>query len=164
MGAGRPQAARLAVCVALCMVATEGILAAIVMVLGRNVWGYCYTKEEKVVRYVGDMLILLAASHFLDGIQTVLSGTARGCGWQKIAAFANLGAYYLLGIPIGIILGFVFHLGGKGLWVGITVALFAQALFLGIITLCTDWEKEAEKASGRVYSSSIPDEASSSCA
>ncbi len=74
LGAGRPQAARLAVRVAVSMVATEGILAATVMILGRNVWGYCYSKEEEVVRYVAEMLVLIAISHFLDCIQSVLSG------------------------------------------------------------------------------------------
>ncbi|XP_057495770.1 protein DETOXIFICATION 16-like [Actinidia eriantha] len=160
LGGGRPQAARLAVCVAICLVATEGILAAIVMICGHKFWGYCYSKEEEVVKYVGDMLILLAGSHFLDGIQSVLSGNARGCGWQKIGAFVNLGAYYLVGIPVGVSLAFVYHIGGKGLWVGIIVALFLQALFLLIITLCTNWEKQAKKASDRVYGSMIPVEAS----
>ncbi|GFY80672.1 MATE efflux family protein [Actinidia rufa] len=113
LGGGRPQAARLAVCVAICLVATEGILAAIVMICGHKFWGYCYSKEEEVVKYVGDMLILLAGSHFVDGIQSVLSGNARGCGWQKIGAFVNLGAYYLIGIPVGVSLAFVYHIGGK---------------------------------------------------
>uniref|UniRef100_A0A2N9HEJ6 Protein DETOXIFICATION n=1 Tax=Fagus sylvatica TaxID=28930 RepID=A0A2N9HEJ6_FAGSY len=158
LGSGRPQAARLAIRVALSMVATEGILVATVMILGRNVWGSCYSKEEEVVRYVGKMLILVAVSHFFDGIQSVLSGTSRGCGWQKIGAFVNLGAYYLVGIPIAILLAFVYHFGGKGLWMGIIVALIMQALFLWIITLCTDWEKEVKKATERVHKN-IPGDA-----
>ncbi|KAF5954826.1 hypothetical protein HYC85_007682 [Camellia sinensis] len=160
LGAGRPQAARLAICIALSLVVTEGILVATIMILGRKFWGYCYSTEEMVVRYVAEMMILLSGSHFVDGIQSVLSGIARGCGWQKIGAFANLGAYYLIGIPVGVLLAFVYHIGGKGLWVGIIVALFAQALFLSIITLCTNWEKEANKASDRVYGPMIPVEAS----
>lgn len=152
LGAGRPYAARLASQIAMFLVSTEGILAATIMILGRNLWGYCYSSEEKVVRYVGEMLLLVAASHVLDGMQSVLSGTARGCGWQKIAAVVNLGAYYLLGLPFGIILAFVFHIGGKGLWTGIIVALFAQALLLLVVALRTDWEKEAKKAAERVHS------------
>lgn len=74
MGAGRPKAARLAVCVVVCLVVTEGVIAGAVLILGRHVWGYCYSKEEKVVRYVGQIMILLAASHWLDGLQSVLSG------------------------------------------------------------------------------------------
>ncbi|CAK9142294.1 unnamed protein product, partial [Ilex paraguariensis] len=40
-------------------------------------------------------------------------GTARGCGWQKIGSIVTFGAYYLLGIPCGILLAFVYHIGGK---------------------------------------------------
>ncbi|KAF3452820.1 hypothetical protein FNV43_RR03253 [Rhamnella rubrinervis] len=150
LGAGRPQIARLAVCVATFMVVTEGITAAAVMTLGHRVWGYCYSREERVVKYVGEMLLLISVSHFFDGIQSVLSGTIRGCGRQKIGAYINLAAYYLIGAPISILLAFLYHIGGKGLWIGITVALFVQALSLSVITMLTDWEKEVKKAADRV--------------
>ncbi|WRX32741.1 hypothetical protein QQP08_025228 [Theobroma cacao] len=32
------------------------------------------SKDEQVVKYVGEMLLLIAASHFVDGIQSVLTG------------------------------------------------------------------------------------------
>ncbi|KAL3533043.1 hypothetical protein ACH5RR_006564 [Cinchona calisaya] len=158
LGAGRPYEARLAACTGLLVVLTEGVLASTTIILGRKVWGYCYSTEEKVVRYVAEMLLLLAGSHILEGIQTVLSGTARGCGWQNIGAIINLGAYYLLGIPSGILLAFGYHVGGKGLWMGIIVALTAQASVLAIITVRTDWEKEAKKAADRVFGTMIPTE------
>ncbi|WJZ98873.1 hypothetical protein VitviT2T_017368 [Vitis vinifera] len=162
LGAGRTQAALLAVYVALFMVAIEGILVATALILGRNFWGYSYSSEEKVVNYVGEMMFLLAGSHFIDGIQSVLSGMVRGSGKQKIGALVNLGAYYLAGIPSGALLAFVYHIGGKGFWTGIIVSLFLQALFLAIIILCTDWEKEAKKATDRVYDSMVPVNAISS--
>lgn len=152
LGAGRSRAAYLAVCVAVFLVATEGILAGTVMILGRKFWGYVYSKDEQLVKYAGEMLLFIAASHLIDGIQSVLTGAARGCGWQKIGAWINLGAYYLVGIPTSIILAFVYHLGGKGLWTGLTVALFVQASSLAIVTLSTNWEQEAMKAADRVYS------------
>ncbi|MCQ6513430.1 hypothetical protein NPN18_27095, partial [Vibrio parahaemolyticus] len=45
-----------------------------------------------------------------------MSGIARGCGWQHLGAYVNLGSFYLLGIPMAILLGFVLHMGAKGLW------------------------------------------------
>nr|POF10616.1 protein detoxification 16 [Quercus suber] len=151
LGSGRPQTARLAVRVALSMVAVEGILVGTALILGRNVWGYSYSKEEEVVRYLREMLLLVAISHVFDGLQSVLSGAARGCGWQKIGALVNLGAYYLIGIPIAITLAFVYHTGVKGLLMGIITAVFMQALLLWIVTLCSDWEKEVKKAADRVH-------------
>ncbi|CDP02838.1 unnamed protein product [Coffea canephora] len=160
LGAGRPYEARLAACIGLLVVLTEGVLASTCLILLRKVWGYCYSTEEKVVRYVADMMLLLAGSHILEGIQTVLSGTARGCGWQRVGAIINLGAYYLLGIPSAILLAFVYHVGGKGLWIGIIVALAAQTSLLGIITVRMNWEKEAKKAADRVSGTVNPREAS----
>ncbi|PRQ37514.1 putative multi antimicrobial extrusion protein [Rosa chinensis] len=151
LGAGQPRLARLAACVSLCLVVIEGIVVAAVMILGRKVWGYCYSNEKQVVNYVSEMLIFVAISHFVDGPQSVLSGVIRGSGQQKIGAYVNLGAYYLLGIPIGLVFAFGLHIGGKGLWIGIVVALFVQALCLAIIVICTDWDKEVKKASDRVH-------------
>ncbi|KAL3535344.1 hypothetical protein ACH5RR_003805 [Cinchona calisaya] len=155
LGAGRPVAARMAVCVAIVMVVFESIVVAITMILGRRIWGYCFSSEERVVKYVADMMLLLAVTHLLDGIQSVLNGIARGCGWQKIGAIINLGAYYLIGIPLGVLLAFVYHVGGKGLWTGIIVAVFSQTIFLLITTIRTNWQKEAKKASARVLDSLI---------
>ena len=70
------------------------------------------------------------------------SGVARGCGWQKIGAYINLGSFYLVGLPLAAVLGFVAHLRGKGLWIGILVGSFVQSVLLSIVTACTDWNKQ----------------------
>ncbi|KAL6331770.1 hypothetical protein AAG906_020109 [Vitis piasezkii] len=155
LGAGRPQSARLAIYVVLFMVTIEGVLVATILISGHKFWGYSYSNEEKVVKYVGEIMVLVAVSHFWDGIQTVLSGMVRGSGKQKIGALINLGAYYLVGIPFGALLAFVYHIGGKGLWTGIMVSLFMQAVSLAIIFFCTNWEREAKKATDRVHHDSI---------
>ncbi|KAJ4848757.1 hypothetical protein Tsubulata_020069 [Turnera subulata] len=155
LGAGRPQAALLAVRVVVSLVIIEGIITATVLISGRNFWPRLYSKEKGVVEHVGKMLFLLAISHFMDGIQSVLSGTCRGCGWQKIGAFANLGAYYIIGIPSAVVLAFIFHIGGKGFWIGIMIALSVQATLLGVVTFFTDWDKQARKAKDRIKDTTI---------
>lgn len=54
----------------------------------------------------------------------------------------NLGAFYLVGIPVGVILGFVLHFKAKGLWIGIVGGSIVQTIFLSIITARTDWNKQ----------------------
>lgn len=39
--------------------------------------------------------------------------TIRGSGQQKMGAYVNLGAYYLMGIPTAVLLAFVLHMEGK---------------------------------------------------
>ncbi|KAL6183250.1 hypothetical protein ACLB2K_044661 [Fragaria x ananassa] len=158
LGAGHPKTARLSVCVVMVMAITEGLLVGLVLILIRNFWGYAYSNETEVVDYLATMMPILATSNFLDGLQCVLSGTARGCGWQKIGAYVNLGSYYLVGIPLAVLMAFFLHIGGKGLWLGIICALIVQVLSLLTITIRTNWEKEAKQATERVYDSTVPDD------
>lgn len=79
LGAGHPEAARLAVRVVFVMALTEGILVGSVLILIRNIWGYAYSSEIEVVKYVAIMMPILAISNFLDGLQCVLSGFSAFC-------------------------------------------------------------------------------------
>ena len=67
---------------------------------------------------------------------------ARGSGWQDIGAYVNLGAYYLVGVPVGVVLAFVVHLKGKGLWVRMLTGSTVQAYLLALKTSFTNWEKQ----------------------
>jgi MATE family multidrug resistance protein len=67
-------------------------------------------------------------------------GVARGSGWQQIGAYVNLGAYYLIGIPVAALLGFLLRLRGKGLWIGILTRSIMQAILLAFITAFTNWQ------------------------
>ena len=40
-------------------------------------------------------------------------GVAVGCGWQAFVAYVNVACYYVVGIPLGSLLGFKFDLGVK---------------------------------------------------
>jgi Na+-driven multidrug efflux pump len=42
-----------------------------------------------------------------------ISGVAVGCGWQQFVAYVNIGCYYIVGVPLGVVLGFFFKLGVK---------------------------------------------------
>uniref|UniRef100_A0A0D9W3Z8 Protein DETOXIFICATION n=1 Tax=Leersia perrieri TaxID=77586 RepID=A0A0D9W3Z8_9ORYZ len=156
LGAGRPDAARLATRVVMVLGLVVAVAVGLIMIFVRHVWGYAYSNEEEVVQYTAKMMPILAVSFLFDDLQCLLSGVARGCGWQKIGAIVNLGAYYLVGIPAALCFAFVYHLGGMGLWLGIMCALVVQMLLLLAITLCTNWEKEALKAKERVFSSTLP--------
>ncbi|CAN6244018.1 unnamed protein product [Urochloa humidicola] len=155
LGAGRPEAARLATRVVVVLALAVGVSEGLAMVLVRNLWGYAYSNEEEVAKYVARMMPILAVSIVFDGLQCVLSGVVRGCGRQKVGAFMNLAAYYLAGIPSAFVFAFVWHVGGMGLWFGIMCGLVVQMLLLLSITLFTNWNKEALKAKDRVFSSSL---------
>uniref|UniRef100_A0ACD5XN93 Uncharacterized protein n=1 Tax=Avena sativa TaxID=4498 RepID=A0ACD5XN93_AVESA len=156
LGAGKPQAAKLATRIVICMAISEGLLIAVTMVLLRSFWGYMYSNEEEVVAYIARMIPVQAASFFMDGIHNSLSGVLTGCGEQKTGARVNLAAFYLAGIPLAVLLAFVLHLNGMGLWLGIVSGSLMKLLLLTWIVVSINWEKEAIKAKDTVLGSALP--------
>lgn len=55
----------------------------------------------------------------------IKTGVAVGAGMQSIVAFVNLGSYYAIGVPLGLILTYVFNLGVK-----VLIKLLISSFFL----------------------------------
>ncbi|XP_030950870.1 protein DETOXIFICATION 12-like isoform X2 [Quercus lobata] len=156
LGAGNPQAARVAVFAVLFLAITETSIVSTILLASRSVFGYTFSNEKEVVDYVTTMAPLVSLSVILDSLQGVLSGVARGCGWQHIGAYVNLGAFYLCGIPVAAVLGFMTNLRGRGLWIGIQTGAFVQTVMLSIITSCINWEKQASNARESIFEGKLP--------
>ncbi|KAI5428131.1 protein DETOXIFICATION 3 [Lathyrus oleraceus] len=158
LGAGNPKAVRFSVCTATFLAIAEALTVTAILLGCRNILGYAYTNDGMVVHYVAVMTPLLCASIFTDSLQAVLSGVARGSGWQHVGAYVNLGAFYLVGVPIGVVLGFVAPFRAKGLWIGIVAGSIVQTVFLFIITALTNWKKQAMMARDRIFDDTSSDE------
>jgi hypothetical protein len=49
-------------------------------------------------------------------------GVAVCCGWQALVAYVNIGCYYFIGVPLGVLLGFTVDYGIKVLLIfGVSV-------------------------------------------
>ncbi|PON42143.1 Multi antimicrobial extrusion protein [Trema orientale] len=151
LGAGNPRAAQAAVVAAVVLAVAEAISVSTILFCCRSVLGYVYSNEKEVVDYVAEITPLLSLSVIMDSLQAVLSGIARGSGSQHLGAYVNLGAYYLVGIPLAVLLCFVLHLRGIGLWIGILGGSTVQALLLALITAFTNWQKQANEARERIF-------------
>ncbi|CAI0407188.1 unnamed protein product [Linum tenue] len=113
LGAGHPKAAAFSVVIVTWSSFIVGVVAAILVMAFRDVLSYAFTEGEVVAAAVSELSPFLAATLVLNGIQPVLSGVAVGCGWQAFVAYVNVGSYYVVGVPIGILFGFTFNLGAK---------------------------------------------------
>lgn len=150
LGAGKPRSCQFSVIVVtMSSFIISVIIAAIVLAL-RHVISYAFTEGETVAHAVSDLCPLLAVTLILNGIQPVLSGVAVGCGWQAFVAYVNVGCYYVIGVPLGALLGFKFNLGAKGIWSGMIGGTAIQTLILLWVTYRTDWNKEVEKSMSRL--------------
>ncbi|XP_022636815.1 uncharacterized protein LOC106772925 isoform X5 [Vigna radiata var. radiata] len=144
LGAGNPKAAKGAVRVVVILAVAEAVVVSTVFFSCRHILGYAYSNDMEVVDYVASIAPLLCVSVSVDSLIGALSGIARGGGFQQIGAYVNLGAYYLVGIPIGLFLGFHLQLNAKGLWMGTLSGSVLQAIILAIVTALTDWQKEVK--------------------
>ncbi|KAG6484404.1 protein DETOXIFICATION 40-like [Zingiber officinale] len=150
LGAGNPKSAAFSVVVVTVMSFIISVIAALIILALRDYISYAFTEGETVARAVSDLCPLLATTLILNGIQPVLSGVAVGCGWQAFVAYVNVGCYYVVGVPLGSLLGFKFGLGAKGIWGGMIGGTFMQTLILIWVTYRTDWNKEVAEAKKRL--------------
>ncbi|CAN6584328.1 unnamed protein product [Malus baccata var. baccata] len=150
LGAGNPRAAKVTVCAVTVLAIMEMIVVSTTLFSYRHNLGYAFSKDKEVVERIADMGPLISLSIVMDGLQALLSGVARGAGWQNIGAYVNLGAYYLVGTPVGVVLAFVVHLRAKGLWIGLLTGSTVQAILLTLKTSLTNWQKQASLARERM--------------
>ncbi|KAF8391556.1 hypothetical protein HHK36_023862 [Tetracentron sinense] len=150
LGAGNPKSAAFSVVVVTSISFIISVIIAIIILALRHVISYGFTGGETVADAVSDLCPLLAITIILNGIQPILSGVAVGCGWQAFVAYVNVGCYYVVGVPVGALLGFKFDLGAKGIWSGMIGGTVMQTLILLWVTYRTDWKKEVEEAMKRL--------------
>ncbi|KAH0758904.1 hypothetical protein KY290_022397 [Solanum tuberosum] len=70
-----------------------------------------FSSNFDVLKAVNKISYLLTFTILLNSVQPVLSGVAVGSGWQSKVAYINLGCYYIVGVPLGILMGVVLHTG-----------------------------------------------------
>ncbi|XP_058208409.1 protein DETOXIFICATION 21-like [Rhododendron vialii] len=127
-----------------------GFVLFVFFLLFRGRLAYIFTENSDIAAAVGDLSNLLAWSILLNSVQPVLSGVAVGAGWQSIVTYVNIACYYLVGVPVGVVLGYVFDFQVKGVWIGMLFGTFIQTVVLVIITCKTDWDKQVSIAHKRV--------------
>ncbi|KAF8398082.1 hypothetical protein HHK36_017008 [Tetracentron sinense] len=157
LGRGSSKAAKFSIMITVLTSLTIGFTLFVFFLFFRGNLAYIFTESQAVARAVADLSPLLACSILLNSVQPVLSGVAVGAGWQGIVAYVNIACYYIVGIPIGIVLGYVFNFHVKGIWVGMLFGTFVQTVVLLIITWRTDWEKQVSAARQRVSKWSRPE-------
>jgi len=66
----------------------------------------------------------------VDGAQAMAAASLRGLSDTKVPMFAAIFGYWLMGMPIGYILGFNLGMGGVGIWLGLAIGLTIVSVIL----------------------------------
>ncbi|KAL3511333.1 hypothetical protein ACH5RR_030734 [Cinchona calisaya] len=150
LGSGQPRAAKFAVIVVGLTAFLFGLTSALILLINRKELPALFTDSIEAQQLVEDLTPFLGVSIIFTCLQCALSGVAIGAGWQNMVACINAGCYFLLGVPLSILMGFKFDMGVKGIWYGMLVGLSLQAGSLLWMTCRTNWNKEAYAAEERL--------------
>ncbi|KAK7314394.1 hypothetical protein VNO77_32916 [Canavalia gladiata] len=146
LGANRPSRARMSAVVAVFFAAVMGFSAVVFASAMRRRWGRMFTGDEEILRLTAAALPILGLCELGNCPQTVGCGVVRGTARPNVAANVNLGAFYLVGMPVAVGLAFWLDVGFCGLWLGL---LSAQVCCAGLMLYTigtTDWELQACRA------------------
>lgn len=105
-----------------------GVLDAGLLIFFRFAIGRCFTSDKRVLIVSLKILTILGINQLYDCANIILAGFLRGQGRQAIGSRLNLMIYYLIAVPLSLILAFYFGLDLYGLWIGLGVGIFVLAL------------------------------------
>jgi len=89
-----------------------------------------FTDDPKIISTGVSLLFVAALFQLFDGIQVVATGILRGAGDTRTPMICNLVGHWLLGLPVGYALCFIWKGGVVGLWVGLSMGLIAVGVVL----------------------------------
>ncbi|XP_020218937.1 protein DETOXIFICATION 27 isoform X2 [Cajanus cajan] len=146
LGAGNAEGAKFATVVSVVITVLVGFVFWLIILFFNKNLALIFTSSSSVIQMVNELSVLLAFTILLNCIQPVLSGVAVGSGRQAIVAYINIGSYYMVGIPLGVLLGWLLPSAIVGMWTGMMSGTVFQTLILAIVTMRYDWQKEVRKA------------------
>ncbi|GMN41535.1 hypothetical protein TIFTF001_010752 [Ficus carica] len=111
LGAAHPRTAKFSLVVAVITSFLIAVVLSLVLIITRNKYPSFFSKDTDVKTLVRQLTPVLATCIVINDVQPVLSGVAVGAGWQSFVAYVNIACYYLVGIPLGLLLGYKLDMG-----------------------------------------------------
>lgn len=101
-----------------------------------------FTQDIRLVEICVPILLLAGLFQIFDGLQVSLGGVFKGIKKTSIVMIGDFTAYWLIGLPLGFLLGFKFHMELLGFWIGLTVAILCLSVIL-LVTILKQLKKRA---------------------
>jgi len=135
-GSGDREAVRRAGCTALGIgVSFMSVTSIIIALFPREIAQLYFSTETaqnaQAIALAVTFLRVAAAFQVFDGLQVVAALSLRGLKDARAPMWIAGGSYWLAGFPVCILFGFILHMKGLGIWIGLAFGLFVAA-----VTMC----------------------------
>jgi len=124
-----PAVRRYAVAGLVCGVGFMCVAAAVFLLLPWQL-ARLYSTDPDVIALAAALIPIAGLFQVFDGTQVVSAGILRGIGDTRFPMAAAALGFWLVGLPLSLVLGFNARLGAEGLWWGSLFALIAVSALL----------------------------------
>jgi len=107
-----------------------GIVATIFMSVFSSPLSMIFSHDSSVLALSAAVLPAAGVYMLCDGMRTVLCGILKSAGLTKFSLQSSLLAFWVLGLPMSLLLAFPCGLGVAGLWLGLAFGNACSALLL----------------------------------
>ncbi|MEJ7740671.1 MAG: MATE family efflux transporter [Chitinophagaceae bacterium] len=107
-----------------------GTFCALGFILFRYELPKAFNKNAEVLQMASLLLLFAAVFQISDSTQAIGAGLLRGIKDVKIPTLLIAIAYWVIGLPAGYALAFVFNMGASGMWLGFIIGLTLASGFL----------------------------------
>lgn len=120
-------------CALVCAIIIALFTATVSVILSTEI-AALYTENKGVIMIASSLLFFAALFQFSDGIQVVSANALRGYKDTKAMLILSFVSYWLVGLPVGVVLGltdwFFPVMAAKGFWIGFISGLSCAAVLM----------------------------------
>ncbi|KAK7307812.1 hypothetical protein VNO77_41207 [Canavalia gladiata] len=146
LGANQAGLARRSACVSLALGFISGCIGSLLMVAARGIWGPLFSHDRGIIKGVKKTMLLMAMVEVFNFPLAVCGGIVRGTARPWLGMYANLGGFYFLALPLGVVFAFKLRLGLVGLFFGLLTGIITCLTILLLFIARINWVEEAAKA------------------
>jgi MATE family multidrug resistance protein len=106
--------------------------SAIAFLLAGRWLAHLFVTDLAVVELAAQLLVIAGIFQLFDGLQVASGGALRGIGDVKVPAMLALVSYWVIALPVGLILSRYANMGAAGVWIGLAAGLGVAAIALAV--------------------------------
>ena len=107
-----------------------GAIAALLLILLGKYLPVIFSTNKEVVSVATSLLVFAAIFQISDATQAIGVGLCRGIKDVIRPTIYVAIAYWVIGIPMGYLFAFYYHMGAAGIWIGLVIGLSISSVLL----------------------------------
>jgi MATE family multidrug resistance protein len=89
-----------------------------------------FSVDQSVIATAATLLPIAGVFQIVDGLQVVAAGALRGVADTRVPMILNFVGFWLVGLPVCVVLGLGLDQGPTGVWWGLAIGLGVVAILL----------------------------------